>query len=184
MAEPSVVALQLAHEFTRQVEEAIKHLQVLEDGKEQGPNSAQHILLALLNLPHVRITVMHAPLEMRSSPRSLPATGDLMLEKVEEDLMALCGSDSPWDMRKVEIAAAHRSVRWENIEEMRSNTLHLPPSTQSDGAGPAALRPHGKSGDEERLELAVFMICNGRWPSRYACVLERVCPLSQTYSFP
>ena len=54
---------------------------------------------ALLSLPHVRITIMTAPLELDTIKS--PSLGDRTAEQVEIDLGRLCGRESPWALRKV-----------------------------------------------------------------------------------
>ena len=64
-------------------------------------------------------------------------------------------------MRKVEVAAVHRSACWDDVEEMRQNSIHMPPAVVGPDGGHRGSRP-----EAGRTEIAVFMMCEGRWPQR------------------
>jgi len=61
----------------------------------------------------------------------------------------------------VEVAAAHRSARWEDF-------LILPPGCRGQDGGGGSVEGQGESDrmDSTVIDVALFMICNGRWPER------------------
>jgi hypothetical protein len=111
---------------------------------------------ALLDVPHVRITIMSVPADALLSPRT-----DSQEPRAEDQIRRVCGASSPWSLRKVEVAAVHRSACWDDIEEMRSNSVALPPSLSVQGDSECAAKP-----DATLTEVAVLMMCDGRWPQR------------------
>ena len=115
-----------------------------------------HPRSALLDVPHVRITIMSVPADAVLSPRT-----DRQQPRAEAQIRRVCGASSPWSLRKVEVAAVHRSACWDDVEEMRSNTVALPPALSVQGSVEGAAKP-----DATLTEVAVLMMCDGRWPQR------------------
>jgi hypothetical protein len=165
------VAAQLAQEFTQRVEHSLQGLH-LADGAADARR--RRLLLALLSVPHVRLTMLTAPSQGDDalSPTLARAVG----ARVDAAVHKLCGAGSPWSLRRVEVAAPHHSAGWGDIEEMRSNAPRPTPPPGGRGAHEnkkgsivgLGMSEHAENDGEQTActDVAIVMICNGRWPER------------------
>jgi len=171
MVETSLaVAAQLAQEFTQRVDHSLDSLR-LADGAADARR--RRLLLALLSVTNVRLTML--TVTSKGDDALSPTLARAVGARVDAAVHKLCGAGSPWSLRRVEVASQwHYSAGWGDIEEMRSNTPRPTPggrdaygNEKGKIVGLGMAEQAENDGEETACtDLAIVMMCDGRWPER------------------